>query len=180
MRLHFIIVLLVYVSSAQLSSAGVPHDCICPFDETILVNPGTQSCGQIKCPACGHHLVRALYVGAKQGTVVPNRNGIDGAAAIDAQNAPQPIMIAAPAPAAAAPPAGGTVTYTNTIAGIIEVSCARCHDGPLRNLMTYQNVKPYVDNGLLAMLVRQGGPMNRFAGKNAQVIIDWAKSGAPK
>ncbi|MGK5088468.1 hypothetical protein WDW86_12990 [Bdellovibrionota bacterium FG-2] len=171
------------------SFAETPHDCICPYDETILASPGTQSCGQISCPACGHLMVRALYVGGKPDGVFQNKNNIEqptglqsvpGVSGIVEQQPLPALAIAATPPAADKPNAVNTVTYTNTIAGIIEVSCSKCHSGPLRNLMTYENVKVYVDNNLLSMLVRLGGPMNRFAGKDAPVIIDWAKNGAPR
>ncbi len=172
---------------APIAFAETPHDCICPYDETILASPGTQSCGQISCPACGHLMVRALYVGGKPDGVFQNKNNIEQPAGIlgvpgivEQQPLPAALPIAVAPPAADKPNAVNTITYTNTIAGIIEVSCSKCHSGPLRNLMTYENVKVYVDNNLLSMLVRLGGPMNRFAGKDAPVIIDWAKNGAPR
>ncbi|MBF0496555.1 MAG: hypothetical protein HQK58_08285 [Deltaproteobacteria bacterium] len=72
------------------------------------------------------------------------------------------------------------VTYSNTIKGILTQDCLQCHSGPFRNLTTYQNVKMYVDNGLLKLLVRRGGPMHRFAGPNARIIVDWIDAGAPQ
>ncbi|MGK5083003.1 hypothetical protein WDW37_06830 [Bdellovibrionota bacterium FG-1] len=160
--------------------AGSPHDCICPHDETLLANPGTQSCGQIKCPACGHLMGRALYIGGRPQTVLAAQTlpgaPIDPAAA----QPPHPAIVWAAATAPLSPAGAPGVTYTNTVAGIVEVNCARCHNGPLRNLATYENLKVYVDNGLLAALVRPGGPMNRFADKEANVIMEWTKNGAPK
>ncbi len=73
----FVLVSQILSLSPSVSWAEVAHDCICPFDETILTNPGTQSCGQINCPACGHHLVRALYVGPKPDGVFQNKNTFD-------------------------------------------------------------------------------------------------------
>ena len=185
----FVLVSQMLSLSPSVSWAEVAHDCICPFDETILTNPGTQSCGQINCPACGHHLVRALYVGPKPDGVFQNKNTFDqpptgatgGLTREPRTWVPDPVggaLTIAAGGAPGVPPSN--ITYTNTIEGVIEISCARCHSGPLRNLMTYENVKVYVDNGLLAMLVRRGGPMNRFAMQDAPVIIDWAKNGAPR
>lgn len=73
----------------------------------------------------------------------------------------------------------GRVTYENSIKFILAERCLRCHSGPFRNLTTYENVKLYVNNGLLETLVQRGGPMNRFAGPASRKIIRWVKDGAP-
>jgi len=86
-------------------------------------------------------------------------------------------------PAASTPMAGnaGYVTYTNTIQPILEQNCYRCHSGPMRNLTTYDRLRPYVDNGLLLMMVQPGGPMSRFLTADEFHTIDaWIKSGAPQ
>jgi hypothetical protein len=46
-------------------------------------------------------------------------------------------------------------------------------------LTTYENLKVYVDNGLLQILVQRGGPMHRFAGPDSRKILGWVKDGAP-
>lgn len=74
----------------------------------------------------------------------------------------------------------GPVTYNNGIRQILAKDCLRCHSGPFRNLTTYDNVKVYVDNGLLKSLVSIGGPMHRFAGPDSHAIIAWIDSGAPQ
>ncbi|MBF0492792.1 MAG: hypothetical protein HQM15_08430 [Deltaproteobacteria bacterium] len=179
------LVVVAFSLGGGVAWAPVAQDCICPYDETVLTHPGVQSCGQIKCPACKRLMHRALYVGSPR----TDRNGSIG---IQAPQVVKPAAFGGPAadppgPTVVAPTASPSaqapveaVTYTNTISGTIEVNCSRCHDGPLRNLMTYEKVKTYVDNGLLVLLVRPGGSMNRFAEKDAQVIIDWAKNGALK
>jgi hypothetical protein len=75
--------------------------------------------------------------------------------------------------------AGSQVTYENTIKFILDKDCLRCHSGPFRNLTTYENLKVYVDNGLLQILVQRGGPMHRFAGPDSRKILGWVKDGAP-
>lgn len=71
------------------------------------------------------------------------------------------------------------ITYCNTIKQVLSKDCLRCHSGPFRNLTTYENVKMYVDNGLLKTLVLPGGPMHRFAGPDTRLIMAWINSGAP-
>ena len=71
------------------------------------------------------------------------------------------------------------ITYENTIQYILAQDCLRCHSGQFRNLTTYRNVKLYVDNGLLKILVDMGGPMHRFAGPDSRKIIAWINNGAP-
>ncbi|HUV49754.1 MAG TPA: hypothetical protein VMW78_01865 [Anaerolineae bacterium] len=72
------------------------------------------------------------------------------------------------------------ITYNNTIKHILSRNCLRCHSGQFRNLTTYENVKMYVDNGLLKALVHIGGPMHRFAGPDSRLIIAWINNGAPQ
>jgi hypothetical protein len=74
----------------------------------------------------------------------------------------------------------GPITYNNGIRQVLAKDCLRCHSGPFRNLTTYDNVKIYVDNGLLKSLVSVGGPMHRFAGPDSHVIIAWIDNGAPQ
>ncbi|KPA19040.1 magnetosome protein Mad1 [Candidatus Magnetomorum sp. HK-1] len=83
-----------------------------------------------------------------------------------------------PAPWANTPP--NKITYTNTIKFIVAKDCLQCHSGQFRNLTTYSNLKFYVDNGLLKLLVQPGGPMHRFAGPDTQYIMAWIKNKAPK
>ncbi len=71
-----------------------------------------------------------------------------------------------------------TITYHNTIQAILAKDCLRCHSGQFRNLTTYDNVKIYVDNGLLKQLVQRGGPMHRFACQDSRLIIAWVDQGA--
>jgi hypothetical protein len=74
----------------------------------------------------------------------------------------------------------GRITYSNTIKTLLAHDCLRCHSGQFRNLTTYENVKIYVDNGLLKTLVQRGGPMHRFSGPDSRYIIAWVDSGAPQ
>lgn len=204
----------------QLSFGGQAYDCVCPYDESIVVNPGNQSCGQIECPACGRKLFRAIYVDGNGNSKInvpsQNKTQIEATPAAgmmhtnpgmigmhhtpihhnntvatqpivtqpviaqpdtNAQNTQETLQEAAPN---TQPSPQTEITYTNTISGIVEVSCSRCHSGPLRNLMSYENIKKYADSGLLKMMVQPGGPMNRFALKNADTIIKWTEAGAPK
>ena len=71
------------------------------------------------------------------------------------------------------------ITYNNTIKFIIAKDCLQCHSGQFRNLTTYTNVKYYVNNGLLKLLVQPGGPMHRFAGPDTKYILAWIKNKAP-
>lgn len=68
--------------------------------------------------------------------------------------------------------------YENTIKEIIRTDCGRCHSGTTRNLMDYDSLKAYADAGLLATMVQ--GPMRRFAGNDAQIILKWNQGGAPE
>lgn len=74
----------------------------------------------------------------------------------------------------------GQITYSNRIKDILAADCLRCHSDPFRNLTTYENVRMYVDNGLLELLTQRGGPMHRFAGPDSREIIAWIRSGAPR
>ncbi len=77
--------------------------------------------------------------------------------------------------------ANAQITYSNTVQGIVEKNCYRCHSGPFRNLTTYSRIKGYADNGLLMMMVQPGGPMSRFLSANeAHQIMAWIKAGAPQ
>ena len=73
-----------------------------------------------------------------------------------------------------------SVTYDNTIKFVLAKDCLGCHSGQFRNLTTYSNVKYYVDNGLLRLLVRRGGQMHRFAGPDSHLLLEWAARGAPQ
>ncbi len=77
-------------------------------------------------------------------------------------------------------PMAGNITYTNTIADVLNRDCLRCHLGPFRKLTTYEDVKFYVDNGLLETLVMTGGPMHRFAGPDTKFFMMWIRAGAPR
>ncbi|MBF0202527.1 MAG: hypothetical protein HQK66_14715, partial [Desulfamplus sp.] len=72
------------------------------------------------------------------------------------------------------------INYTNTIQYVLARDCLGCHSDKFRNLTTYENVKVYVDNGLLRSLVRRGGAMHRFAGPDAKLIVMWVDKGAPR
>jgi len=72
------------------------------------------------------------------------------------------------------------MTYGNTIQYVLAKDCLRCHSDRFRNLTTYEDVNLYVKSGLLKTLVRRGGPMHRFAGKDYALIITWINNGAPK
>lgn len=95
-----------------------------------------------------------------------------------------PGAVQNPAPTVPAPSAGyaspaNSITYSRHIQEVVASNCLRCHGGPLRNLSTYQNLKAYVDNGLLMMMVQPGGPMSRFlTADQAHLIILWIQSGA--
>jgi len=70
------------------------------------------------------------------------------------------------------------IYYENTIKDVIRADCSRCHSGPTRNLIDYDSLKAYADSGLLATMVQ--GPMRRFAGNDAQMILTWIDNGAPE
>ncbi len=99
--------------------------------------------------------------------------------------APKPAAFGKPGPpsgvgrAHGGPPPGG-LTYSGEIQGLLAENCLRCHMGPFRKMTTYEEVKMYVDNGLLETLVQPGGPMNRFAGPQAMKFLDWIRAGAPR
>ena len=44
--------------------------------------------------------------------------------------------------------------------------------------MDYDSLKAYANSGLLATMVQ--GPMRRFAGNDAQTILQWIQDGAPE
>ncbi len=68
------------------------------------------------------------------------------------------------------------VFYEPTVKQIVQQDCGRCHSGPTRYLMDYDSLKAYADSGLLATMVQ--GPMNRFAGNDAQPLLNWIDAGA--
>lgn len=72
--------------------------------------------------------------------------------------------------------AGQNIYYEPTVKRIIRNDCGRCHSGPTRYFMDYDSLKSYAQSGLLAGMVQ--GPMKRFAGNNAQIILDWIDQGA--
>ncbi|MBF0515067.1 MAG: hypothetical protein HQK81_13545, partial [Desulfovibrionaceae bacterium] len=74
--------------------------------------------------------------------------------------------------------AAQAVYYEPDIREIVAKDCARCHSGPLRNLMSYKAIKAYADNGLLDGMVQS--LMKPFAGADAPVILDWIAAGAPE
>ena len=72
--------------------------------------------------------------------------------------------------------AGNKIYYEPTIKNIITNDCGRCHSGPTRNLMDYDNLKAYADSGMLAAMVQ--GSMSRFAGNDRGTILEWVNAGA--
>ena len=111
----------------------------------------------------------------------PEKSGAKTAAFIPGQGGNRPVC-PVPGTGQAAPyhpNAGGQITYGNTIKRVLAKDCLRCHSGRFRNMTTYQNVKLYVDNGLLKTLVLPGGPMHRFAGPDTRRIMAWLNAGAP-
>jgi len=74
--------------------------------------------------------------------------------------------------------AGQTVYYDPTIREIVNRDCARCHSGPLRNLMSYEALKAYAESGMLAAMLQ--GLMRQFAGADQPTILAWVQAGAPR
>jgi len=75
--------------------------------------------------------------------------------------------------------AASGVYYEPDIRDIVRKDCARCHSGSLRNLMSWDSVRSYVDNGLLAAMLQ--GPMRQFAGPvDANAVLAWIEAGAPE
>jgi len=74
--------------------------------------------------------------------------------------------------------AQNSIYYEPAVQNIIKKDCGRCHSGPTRNLMDYDNLKMYAQSGMLAAMVQ--GPMARFAGGDAQTILGWIHQGAPE
>lgn len=87
---------------------------------------------------------------------------------------------ASPAQSNAISPVQTRLTFAMGIQGMMAKDCLRCHQGPFRKLTSYEEVKVYVDNGLLGAMVQPSGPMNRFAGADAQPLLTWIRDGAPK
>lgn len=74
-----------------------------------------------------------------------------------------------------------TITYSANVRPILERNCYKCHSGPLRNLTTYDQVRPYADSGLLLMMTQPGGPMSRFlTADEFHTIRSWVNAGAPR
>jgi hypothetical protein len=182
-----------------------PDTCVCPnCGKTLQRQPGVP-CHQVRCPNCQTFMTTPVFIGragpAKGEVQLAGMPGTaHGATQVPGTGAaPCPHVgggsTTAPCPGAAAggthhhfptastPMTGNTnrVTYTNTIQPILEKNCYRCHSGPMRNLTTYNRLRPYVDNGLLTMMVQPGGPMSRFVTADEFHTIDgWIKSGAPQ
>lgn len=124
------------------------------------------------------------FAGNDRNTIV---NWIDGGA-LEKQGAKTVGFFSTLTPSSGCPPGQAYVpdvpldkmTYTNTIQYILARDCLGCHSDKFRNLTTYDNVKLYVDNGLLKSLVQRGGPMHRFAGPDSKLIILWSDNGALK
>ena len=75
--------------------------------------------------------------------------------------------------------AAQAVYYEPDIRDIIRKDCTRCHSGSLRNLMSWDSVRMYVDNGMLSAMIQ--GPMAQFAGPaDADTILSWIDAGAPE
>jgi len=73
-----------------------------------------------------------------------------------------------------------TPTYGGEVQALLSKDCLRCHLGPYRKLTTYEEVKAYVDNGLFQSMLGPDGLMRRFAGADAQALLDWSKASAPR
>ncbi|MBF0515211.1 MAG: hypothetical protein HQK81_14280 [Desulfovibrionaceae bacterium] len=84
------------------------------------------------------------------------------------------------APGMGREPGPGDITYSGSIEALLAKDCMRCHLGPFRKMTTYEEVKMYVDNGLLKTLVEPGGQMHRFAGPDTKIFLQWIKAGAPR
>ncbi len=77
-------------------------------------------------------------------------------------------------------PVAPTVTYSDSVRPILVKDCYRCHNGPMRNMATYDAVKGYADNGLLLMMTQPGGPMSRFlSASEYHTLTSWVKNGSP-
>jgi len=68
------------------------------------------------------------------------------------------------------------IYFEPTIRDIIVRDCGRCHAGRSRNLTDWDHIRLYVENGMLAAMLQ--GPMQRFAGPDADLILAWINSGA--
>jgi hypothetical protein len=85
-------------------------------------------------------------------------------------------------------PTPTTITYTNTISGIVSTSCTSCHGNPPTNdapmsLTTYANVKEAVQNrGLINQI--ETGAMPKNGSKLSQTKIQnfktWQNNGFPE
>jgi len=198
------------VATMQAPTLGDELKCVCPnCGKTIDKQPGVP-CEHVRCPNCGATMTNAVFVGPRQdlrlmgltGPATPSYND-PGATAPTTAAAPLPCPQATAAFPAPCPHVGGhggqpfggqpsapanpvqqatpqMTTYSNTISGIIQRNCLRCHGGPIRTLKTYDQVKAYADSGLLEMMIQPGGPMSRFlTAHESHQITDWIKVGSP-
>ncbi len=170
--------------------------CVCPnCGKTIDKQPGVP-CSHVRCPNCQTVMTNSIPVGGQPDLQLVGMGGLGNLFG----NGDTQAAAAAPCPGgvgraqagggAACPGAAAnnapqsnaqTVTYTNTVQGIIHQNCLRCHGGPIRTLTTYDQVKAYADNGLLLMMTQPGGPMSRFlSAHESHQISAWIKAGAPR
>lgn len=178
--------------------------CVCPnCGKTTDRQPGVP-CSHVWCPNCQSLMTNSIPIGRQQdmrlvgmggtgnhpGGAAPCPGAGGGVAAPcpgtgGGGTAPCPgagVGAAPPcAPGANVPQAGTqTITYSNTIKGIVERNCLRCHGGPIRTLNTCDQVKAYANNGLLKMMTQPGGPMSRFlTADESHQISAWIKAGSP-
>jgi hypothetical protein len=182
--------------------------CACPNCGKTIQRQRGVDCSHVTCPNCQSFMTSPVYVGKAAPTKKAGEMklaGMAGGTGLGHAQNHHPAVGGAVAVPCPGPHVGGSglglhqapvtagvpvnnvggasvaVTYTNTIKPIVEKNCYRCHSGQLRNLTTYENVKPYVDNGLLLMMVQPGGPMSRFVSASELHMIDsWVKAGAPR
>ena len=127
-----------------------------------------------------------LMAGAQSGVPINlriNRAGQEqdltltlGAAPVAPAGTPALVTVAA----VGKPTPTNGVYYSDTIKNIIARDCSRCHSGASRNLMDYDPLKAYAVSGRLRGMVSPGGPMSRYAGNDAQTIVDWIDQGSPE
>jgi hypothetical protein len=171
-----------WTAPTRLPPMGGTGICICPACGRRITRQTGASCSQLRCPSCATAMTNAVFIGSTPASpkatepreVMPVAMQTPGAC-------PQPIYPQAAASVApCTPQAPGCISYSNTVTGIISKNCLRCHGGPIRMLTNYHQVKAYVDNGLLMMMVQPGGPMSRFlSSAEAHQIISWIRAGAP-
>jgi len=156
--------------------------CVCPVcGATAEHQPGVP-CSHMSCPNCQSLMTNSIPVGRQKDMRLV---GMGGSGSQPGGTAPCQGAGAGAAPpcatgAVVGQPGVQTTTYSNTIKGIIERNCLRCHSGPIRNLYTYEQVKAYANNGLLEVLTQPGGPMSRFlTAEESHQISTWIDAGAP-